>query len=154
DEVAVGVLVAVEDDGFLVGDRRATEAVTRQQLARRLAPDFLAVHVVADDLDVGVRKKRDPDVLAVGGGGGAGEAVLAVLLFELRGEDAAFPLHLAVCAIDAVEHAFLVGGDTGGDEYAITPDDGRGVADAGDGRLPGDVACAPADGDVLLSRGA
>src|SRR5262245_61010127 len=139
DKVALGVLVAIEDHGVLVEDRRAAKAVTRQQLAGRGAPHFLAVEIVTHDDHVGLLQEGDPDVFAVSGGRGAGVAVEAVLLFERSAEDCLLPEELAVAAVDAGEDAGQLVLDAPGQEDSITPDDGRGVAVTGQPGLPADV---------------
>src|SRR5262249_24465585 len=155
DEVALGVLVAVEDDGVLVEDRRTAKAVTRQHLAGRGAPHFLAVEVVAHDDHVGLLQEGDPDMLAVGGGRGAGVAVEAVLLFEGSAEDCLLPEDLAVVAVEAGEDAGQLILDAPGHEDSITPDDGRGVAVTGQPGLPADVVgVAELRRDAGLFRGA
>src|SRR5262245_9624735 len=76
DEVGrLVVLVAVKDDGVLVQDRRAAEAVLGVELSRRFLPNELAVVVVAAADEGGLVVESDPDQLAVGRRRGTGVAV-------------------------------------------------------------------------------
>src|SRR5262245_29528118 len=96
------------------------------ELAEVLAPDLLAVEVVAEEAR---RAERGDDELAVSdrrrggeGIGAVGRLLLAVVL------DPELPQHLAVGAIEAHERAAIDLVDRLRDEDAIAPDDGRRIA--------------------------
>src|SRR5438128_3448457 len=99
-------------------------------------PDFGPLHVTAVDAvvaEVGV------DALAVGAGRAAGPAVLVLDAFRRAFGDERFPELLAGGAIEAQDRAALALVVGGGQEDAVLPDDGGGVAGAADRDLPKDV---------------
>src|SRR5690242_148808 len=92
--------------------------------------------------------------LAVGHGRGRGVAVLVAhpALRGVLGRPPA-PEEAAVGLAEAVEGALLALGAGRGEEDVVAPDDGRGVAPAGDRGAPEDVGAlaVPADGQPLPS---
>src|SRR5262249_12425166 len=129
-QVSHRVLVAVDDDRVLVENRGAAEAVAREEIARRSLPDEVALEVIAGDLNLRLFEERHPDMFAVGGGRGAGETVELVLRLRLGGNDDALPEDLARAPVQAQQHALLFLEQAGREKDAITPDNGRGMADA------------------------
>lgn len=150
NEVAIAFAVPVNDDGVAGkgGGRAFAEAHAGFHLAEVRFPFEGAVEVVAVEA---ARAEEGEDDAAVGDGGGGGEGVVVLAAFVgdfLAGDF--LPEDFAGGAIKAEDGELqgfagfgrgdLAGGRDGGEEKdAVAPDDGRGIAFAGDGGFPLDV---------------
>src|SRR5262249_6352015 len=143
---------APENTQVAVQDGRGGVAPDVLQLAEVLAPQFLAAEVVADHAG---RAEAGNDPLAVGdrAGRAVGIGVVGGLLLLVLGF--LLPEELAVGPVKAQDGAAGALGDGLGEEDAVTPDDGRGVAGGGQRCLPADVLRgAPLQRHVLLGTDA
>ena len=99
--------------------------------------------VVRGHDDVVADAEGDVDPLAVGGRRAGGVAVFLVERLQRPLHDGLLPEDLSGGAVEAQEHALLGGGQAGDGADAIAPDDGRGMALAGDLGLPERAGSGP-----------
>lgn len=149
-QVAVAVVVAVEDEEIFVNQGAGAESMHGTELAGPCLPLAVAGEVVGGHVHAsagrGLRggrffgvQKGHVDQPPVGQRRARGMAVEPVFLFQGCPQHRAPPKDFAATAVDAQQQS-LAGVALGrNDEDAIFPDDGRAVAGAGDGRFPGDV---------------
>src|SRR5262249_6697369 len=133
------VVVAVEDDLVAVKERGGAGAPAglAAERAEGLLPELFTLQIVAEQAR---RSEESVDAVAVGGAGGRGPAVpdVAALGRNVPG-GGLLPEQLAVAGPDAQDVALGPPVASGGQEDPVAPDDGGGVAGAGEPRLPEEV---------------
>ena len=128
--------VVGHDEQAVVQQRRRAESVPAVVLNLAVGPRDGAIELQRRHATVA---KDDEDMLAVGGRRGRGVGVLAFLAPRYLLEHGGVPENFPALAIEAESAALRGVVRGGGDEDAVAPDDGRGPARAGNGRLPNDV---------------
>jgi hypothetical protein len=158
DDVAVAVVVAVDDDFVFKDDGAGAEAVLAGEEAGAHLPDLFAAEIMRGDDDgafgdfafaedlagiggaggvgFGVVEEGGEDALAIGGGGAGGLAIEFVDAFDGRFDHGGLPEDFARGTVQGQQHALLVFRERGDDEEAILPDDGGGMPAAGQLGLP------------------
>src|SRR4051812_21299942 len=118
-------------------------------------PFLVALKIVGGGEDFRVVEESHVNIFAIGDGSAGGVTVELVLVLERRGEDGFLPEDVAGLAVEAEEHAVLGVGEGGDGEDLVLPNNGRGVAEAGEFGFPKDVAGgAPVEGKVGFQAGA
>jgi hypothetical protein len=103
-------------------------------------PELSTGKIKGRNHNVPAAQKGDINPIPVGKGRAGGKAVLPVLFFQGRLQDGLLPEQISIPSIYAHEQPFLPLPQRARQEYAISPNNGGGVAHARHGCLPDAVA--------------
>ncbi len=167
DQVAVPVVVAVDDDHVLEQHGRTAIAVDAGEAARFDQPLLVTVKVVGghDHVAGGAtllhfavhRQEGDIDQFAIGCRRSRGKTVEAVLFLEADFENVFLPDRFARLAVERNQHPVFLIFQAGDDKDSVPPDNRRRMAGAVDFDLPSDVVAGlavPLGRDVRFGAGA